>query len=147
MIELPQCPDQGREVLMPAAVFDELQHLGRPPAVLGWARQLPPWIEVREVSPREAIHLAERERERWFRRTGSKYSVSFPDFPASSTHQFELNLFLSGIERNDTKRSDLSCFRRLLFRLGFGFAPLLPARGQHRRHCREIGFVAAFRRL
>jgi predicted nucleic acid-binding protein len=37
------------QVLIPAAVFQELQHAGTPAAVFGWARQLPPWVEVREV--------------------------------------------------------------------------------------------------
>jgi predicted nucleic acid-binding protein len=63
------------QVLIPAAVFEELQHPATPAAVLGWAQQLPPWIDVREVSSepdstlnglgpgeREAIQLAERER-------------------------------------------------------------------------------------
>jgi predicted nucleic acid-binding protein len=62
------------QVLIPAAVFQELQHAGTPAAVFGWARQLPPWVEVREVffqpdstldglgpGEREAIQLAERE--------------------------------------------------------------------------------------
>jgi predicted nucleic acid-binding protein len=63
------------QVLIPAAVFEELQHSGTPATVFGWAEQLPPWIDVREVSfepdstlaglgtgEREAIQLAERER-------------------------------------------------------------------------------------
>jgi predicted nucleic acid-binding protein len=62
------------QVLIPAAVFQELQHAGTPAAVFGWAQQLPPWVEVREVffqpdstldglgpGEREAIQLAERE--------------------------------------------------------------------------------------
>lgn len=67
-------PALYERVFVPAAVVKELDHPGTPPAVRRWVRQIPVWIEVREVrshpdqtlvlldpGEREAIQLAQEE--------------------------------------------------------------------------------------
>jgi predicted nucleic acid-binding protein len=64
-------PTLFEQVFVPAAVLEELQHAGTPPAVQAFVRQIPPWIVVRRVclkpdptlavldpGEREAIQLA-----------------------------------------------------------------------------------------
>ncbi|MEE8305559.1 MAG: DUF3368 domain-containing protein [Candidatus Tectomicrobia bacterium] len=53
-------------VLIPQAVFDELQHVRTPPAVHTWLAQLPQWLEIHQVhdAPDETLqHLDPGEHE------------------------------------------------------------------------------------
>lgn len=43
-------PELFGEVLVPAAVIEELRHPATPPAVASWFSQAPSWIEVRAVT-------------------------------------------------------------------------------------------------
>jgi predicted nucleic acid-binding protein len=38
-------------VILPAAVWDELQHPKAPPVVRSWVATSPPWVDVRSLSP------------------------------------------------------------------------------------------------
>jgi predicted nucleic acid-binding protein len=53
---LPQLFDQ---IVVPAAVYDELKHVDAPPAVREWIAQVPAWLEVRPNPNRNADDPAE----------------------------------------------------------------------------------------
>lgn len=57
-------PALFREVLIPPAVFHELQHPRTPPAVRAWAQSLPAWVKVQAPALLDpSLNVDEGERE------------------------------------------------------------------------------------
>jgi predicted nucleic acid-binding protein len=57
-------PALFQQVLLPPAVFQELQHSRTPPAVRAWAQSLPPWARVQAPAQLDAsLDVDEGERE------------------------------------------------------------------------------------
>jgi len=56
--EIDVLPKLFGQVVIPQAVFDELQHENTPPDVKSWIADAPPWLEVRHTSATADPQLA-----------------------------------------------------------------------------------------